>query len=87
MISDETFDFDAFCKWYRIEKYPQRKFNYGLFLYPDMIAEFRDIQDKGEETDTYLDTSTMMKESESHKKGVQETKEFLKRLLEKENQQ
>jgi len=82
LISDETFNFDAFCKWYRIEKYPQRKFNYGLFLYPDMIAEFRDLQD--EEPDAYLDTSTRLKESESHKKDVQETNEYLESLLEKE---
>jgi len=80
LISDETFDFDAFCKWYRIEKYPQRKFNYGLFLYPDMIAEFRDV--KEDDDDTYLKTTTRIQDSESHKKGLQETDKFLKKIQE-----
>ena len=79
LISDETFDFEAYCKWYRVEKYPQRKFNYGLFLYPDMIAEFRDSR---EDDDTYLKTTTRIQDSESFKKDVQKTKKFLKEIQE-----
>lgn len=80
LLSDETLDFDAFCKWYRIEKYPQRKFNYGLFLYPDILAEFRDSQE--EDDDVYLKTTTRIQDSESHKRGVQETNKFLEEIQE-----
>jgi len=77
LLTDETFDFDAYCKWYRVEKYPKYKFNYGLFLYPDMIAEFRDSL---EDDDTYLKTTTNLANSESHKQGVKRTKEFIDSL-------
>ncbi len=79
LLSDNTFDFDAYCKWYRVEKYPYRKFNYGLFLYPDMIAEFRDSL----EDDKYLKTTTNLENSESHKRGLEETKAFAAKLREK----
>ena len=81
LIMDELFDFEAYCAWYRKEKYPYKKFNYGLFLFPDMIAEFRDSQE--EDDDTYLKTTTRIQDSESHKKGVQETEKFLKKIQEK----
>jgi len=80
LISDKTFDFEVYCKWYRKEKYPIRKFNYGLFLYPDMIAEFRDTQ---EESATYLKTTTRLEDNESFKKSLKETKEFLATLEDK----
>ncbi len=79
LLSDATFDFDAFCKWYRAEKYPLRKFNYGLFLYPDMIAEFRDVVDD-EKDDIYLKTSSRLEDSESFKKGIAETDAFLEKI-------
>jgi len=84
LLSDSTFDFDAFCKWYRVEKYPLKKFNYGLFLCSDMIAEFRDVVEDDKD-DIYLKTSSRLEDSESFKKSLAETNEFLKKIQEKED--
>lgn len=81
LLSDKTFDFEAYCKWFRAEKYQHTKFNYGIFLYPGVIEEFREHD---EETGKYLKTTTRMENSESHKQGVKDTKEFIKSLLEDE---
>lgn len=77
LLSDKSFDFDAYCQWYRVEKYPDKLFNYGLFLYPDMIMEFKDST---ENNDSYLNTTSNLANSESHKRGVKETKEFINSL-------
>ncbi len=84
LLSDSTFDFDAFCKWYRVEKYPWKKFNYGLFLCSDMVAEFRDVAED-EKDDIYLKTSSRLEDSESFKKGVAETNKFLEKIQKEED--
>ncbi len=76
LISDETFDFEAYCKWYKEEKYPDKKFNYGLFLFPDMIEEFRESQEGND--DTYLKGVDW--NSEENKRHIQETKDFIDTL-------
>lgn len=86
LLSDSTFDFDLYCRWYREHKYPQRKFNYGLFLYPDMIAEFRDFIEE-ERDEVYLKTSSRLEDSDSFKSGIEETEEFLKKLQKSEGGQ
>lgn len=83
LLSDSTFDFDLYCRWYREHKYPQKKFGYGLFLFPSMITEFRDSIE--ELDDTYLRTSSRLEDSDSFKKGLKETEEFLKTLQDEES--
>jgi len=67
-------DFDAYCKWYRVEKYPRMKFNFGLFLYPSMLSEFEDAM---EDDDTYLNVSTNMENSAAYKKLLDEQEKTL----------
>ena len=70
----DSVDFDAYCKWYRVEKYPVKKFHYGLFLYPGMINEFEDAM---EDSDSYLRTSTNMEGDESYQRLLEEQDKVL----------
>lgn len=62
----ERVDFDAYCKWYRVNKYPTKKFYYGLFLYPDMIAEFETDM----EEDTYLNVTSKMENNSEYRESL-----------------
>jgi len=75
LITDPEVDFDAYCKWYRVNKYPRYKFNYGMFLTPGMITEYRNTLE-GDEDSRYTNTSKMH-ESDSFKKSVEESQDFL----------
>jgi len=77
LVIDETLDFDGYCKWYYREKYPDKGFNFGLFLYPNMVEEYRDAEER---EGKYLKTSSRLVSSESHKQSVKETKEFFKKI-------
>ena len=79
IFTDDSVDFEVYCKWYHNEKYMDKGFNFGLFLYPNMIEEFKDMDDR---EGKYLKTSSRMVTSESHKKGVVETKKFFETLQE-----
>ena len=37
----EDVDLEEYAKWYRANKYPYKKFNFGLFLYPGVVQEFQ----------------------------------------------
>jgi len=77
LLSEEGFDFAGYCAWYAGHKYASAGFNFGLFLYPNVIAEYRDrkkIEGK------YLKTSSRLKESDGFKADVDRTKDFLNRL-------
>lgn len=77
LVDDAEFDFPAYCRWYSENKYKDKGFNWGLFLYPTMIAEYRDyIEREGK----YLKTTSRMKASGSFKSEVDRTKDFLKNL-------
>ena len=77
LVNDAEFDFPAYCRWYADNKYRDKGFNWGLFLYPTMIAEYRDyIEREGK----YLKTTSRMKTSGSFKNEVDRTKDFLSRL-------
>lgn len=71
--------FDKYAEWYRVNKYPLRKFNFGLFLYPGIISEYLD--DTDEESDRYMNTGTM-DDSETFKEGVTKTKQSLREIIE-----
>jgi hypothetical protein len=81
ILNDEDFDFQAYCSWYSREKYDEKGFNFGFFLYPGLIAEFRDSQKK---EGVYLKTTTKFQKSESHKNTMKTTKAFLRKLRESE---
>ena len=42
LFLDDTVDFEMYCGWYSEQKYADKGFNYGLFLYPDMVQEYRE---------------------------------------------
>ena len=77
LLHEDGFDFAMYCRWYADNKYPDKGFNFGLFLYPKMIAEYRDYMDR---EGKYLNTSSRMMDNASFKDGVQNTRNFLKGL-------
>lgn len=81
LLADETFDFPNYCEWYHNEKYGEKGFNYGLFLYPNVLDEYRDAY---AEEGKYLRTSSDIQNSESFKKGVKETHKFIEGLVEED---
>lgn len=66
-------DFEAYCKWYRVNKYPSKKFHFGLFLYPSMLTEYEDSK----EDDPYLNVSTKMENSEGYRRLLEEQEKTL----------
>jgi DNA-binding MarR family transcriptional regulator len=74
LLIEQVKDFEAYCKWYRVEKYPRMKFNYGLFLYPSMVSEFEDAI---EDDDTYLNVTSNMENSEAYQKVLDEQEKTL----------
>lgn len=79
LLADPSIDFGDYCTWYHREKYPEKGFTWGLFLYPGMIEEYRDASER---EGKYLKTTTRLAESDSHKETVEQTKAFLKKLKE-----
>ena len=81
ILTDEGFDFDGYCEWFYKNKYPARGFNYGLFLYPRMIAEYRHwiSTNRGRGT-TYHKPKDTLAHSDSFRSGVERTKKFLSKL-------
>lgn len=73
--------FDAYAEWYRVNKYPYKKFNYGLFLYFGIISEFKDDTDA--EDTRYMNTGSVG-QSDSFKKKVSKTKESLREIIDSE---
>jgi hypothetical protein len=84
LLYDETFNFPDYCRWYAQEKYEEKGFNYGLFLYPNVLEEYKDAY---EQEGKYLRTSSNLQNSESFKKGVKETKKFIKELIAKDEEE
>ncbi len=82
-LMDEV-DFDKYCKWYRVNKYPRKKFNYGLFLYPAMVEEFKDEELEGK-TDSYLNTSSNLENDDGYRRLVEEQDKVLTAELERIN--
>ena len=60
LLEDESIDFEEYCRWFREKKYVRMGFNFGLFLTPSMVVEFREVQ----EGDTYTGVSDRMIDSE-----------------------
>lgn len=72
ILDDKDVDFEEYCRWYRKEKYPRVKFNYGLFVLESMVAEFKEDT----EPDSYLDVSRSLEEN-NHKADVEKADEWL----------
>jgi hypothetical protein len=81
LLEDEGFDFNGYAHWYEQFKYDDRGFNFGLFLYPGMISEYRSY---AEQSGKYLNVSSRLKNSETFKSDVEKTKEFLGSLEDNE---
>lgn len=75
ILDDKDVDFEEYCRWYRKEKYPRMKFNYGLFVLESMVAEFKEDS----EPDAYLDVPGSLAKSD-HKADVEKTKEWIVNL-------
>jgi hypothetical protein len=75
LYSEEGFDFDGYCKWYRVNKYPMKKFHYGLLLYDGMVSEYKDALLDEEEDSRYIHTDTM-NNSDSFKKSLKKKKKM-----------
>ena len=71
----DSVDFDKYAEWYRINKYPLKKFNYGLFLFPGVIEEFKEsVEDSA---DPYLNVTTRMESSNEYQNQLKEQEELL----------
>lgn len=68
-------NFEKYCQWYRVNKYPLRKFNYGLFLFPGVIEEFKDTLE--DSSDTYLNVTTRMETSNEYQEQLKEQESLL----------
>ena len=81
LLLEEGFDFPGYCRWYHEYKYGEKGFNFGLFLYPAMVEEFREyVEREGK----YLKTTTRMVDNDSFKAGVKKTFDFLDSLEDEE---
>lgn len=76
LLEDETFDFDRYCEWYADEKYPDAGFNFGLFLYPNVIDEYRNVATDLAESEQHLHTSSE-EMKKRHAKGAEKTKKWI----------
>lgn len=76
--------FDAYAKWYRINIYPNKKFNYGLFLYPGVIAQFEESQDEDIEDQRYMNTGAL-RNSEKFKTAVEKSRNDIKGIIGESN--
>jgi hypothetical protein len=74
LLEDSTFDFAGYCHWYHEHKYSERGFNFGLFLYSGMVAEYRAYT---ESSGKYLKTASRLAGNESFQRGLEQTKAFL----------
>lgn len=81
ILTEEGFDFEGYCEWFFKNKYPIRGFNYGLFLYPRMVAEYRHwiSTNRGRGT-AYHKPKDSLERSDSFQNGVERTKKFLSEL-------
>lgn len=68
ILEDSSVDFEEYCKWYRVNKYPRLKFTYGAFVLPSMVDEFKEDS----EPDSYKDIS-----KKSFEKDIAKSKDFL----------
>lgn len=68
LLMDEDIELDQYAKWYRINKYPKLKFNWGLFLLDTMISEFKD----DDEADNYLEVSSNFENDAAFRKLAEE---------------
>ena len=71
--------FEAYCLWYLNNKYYQRGFNFGLFLYPAVVNEYLISEGRLNGSNKYKKTSKVS-ETESFKATKQRTEEMAKAL-------
>lgn len=72
-LLEQVDNFDSYCSWYRTNKYPLKKFTYGLFLYPGMLEEYKESL----EDDIYLKGPTIMENSEKYRKTLEDQEQTL----------
>lgn len=82
LLLEEEFDFSVYCQWYKEIKYPTKGFNYGLFLYPNMVDEFRKDAKRWKGKKRYLKTTTMWKD-EVLDKRAEATREWIDKMISK----
>jgi len=75
LLADQSLDFEDYCRWYQVNKFPYKGFNYGLFLLPSMIEEYR--VSKNIQADDYLKTSTNLESDEDFEQEVAESEAWL----------
>jgi hypothetical protein len=75
---DEEFPFEEYAKWFQRVKYPTTKFNFGLFLYPGLVEEFKE----------YWESEVNYKHTRDNKRfeeGAKRTKKSLRKYRQYEN--
>jgi len=77
LYTDTTLDFEGYLDWYTKNKYPGKGFNFGLFLLPSMIKEYRLESAK---VAPYLKTTTNIQASEEFHSQVDSFKDFTRTL-------
>lgn len=80
LLLDESFDLEAYTKWYRVEKFVRLRFNWNMFLLPSMVDEYRIIASDLAESEQHLRTSSKEMKAK-HSKAAAKDKEWIEKNI------
>ena len=80
LLLDESFDLNAYAKWYRVEKFVRLRFNWNVFLLPSMIDEYQAIASDLAESEEHLHTSSEAMKAK-HSKAAAKDKEWIRKNI------
>lgn len=77
LLLDESFDLNAYAKWYRVEKFVRLRFNWNIFLLASMIDEYQIVAGDLAESEEHLHTSSKAMKAK-HSKAAAKDKEWIR---------
>jgi len=80
LLLDESFDLDAYAKWYRKEKFVRLRFNWNIFLLASMIDEYQIVADDLAESEQHLHTSSKVMKAK-HSEAAKRDKEWIRKNI------
>lgn len=83
LLLDESFDLEAYSKWYRTEKFVRLRFNWNMFLLPSMVDEYRIIASDLAESEQHLRTSSKEMKAKHSKAAIKDREWIRKKIMPK----
>jgi len=80
LLLDESFDLNAYAKWYRVEKFVRLRFNWNIFLLASMIDEYQIVADDLAESEQHLHTSSKAMKAK-HSEAAKRDKEWIRKNI------